>query len=227
MTGAEFFRRISLSGHPLCPRIVEFNARPSRTLHESWLSRVPHAEVFRSLGASPRAEARFSRHILASLGGEDGFFLDFEPASRRMALLDGPGLLALVRYAGLALNGREIGRIIGREAVAAVKREIGEAQYLFALKKGPFLAGGFREERPEPEGPGGLPGRLDASGLSALRAVFSGEPAPLARRLSWKLPVEWSPGFSESPARDKDALAGLMQRILIQEVAPSWAPLFG
>ena len=166
-------------------------------------------------------------------------FWDFAEESRRLALLDPPALGRLCRVTGVALHAPAIAAVLRRDEVLALRAELGKDLYRYALFRGRYELGGVRRffamAQEQAAGQGGL-GRLCAwHGVMALRLVAADWPEALVRRFDGMLPALPDPAQPEAsedaaePALDRaerDELWRAVKKLLLKEVAPSWAPCF-
>ncbi len=171
-------------------------------------------------------------------------FWDFAEESRRLALLDAKDLHRLCRVTGTALHAPAIAAVLRRDEVLALRDELGPDMYRYALYRGRYELGGVRRffaGAQEPflgrQAAGDQPakgrslGRLCAwHGVLALRLVAAGWPGALAGRFAAALPV--LPDLPEEAAlpvletSERDELWRAVKKLLLKEVAPSWAPCF-
>ncbi len=213
--------------HDLLPLVYEFNTLPARYIHMSRVNRYMDLDEpgFQCLIQNPRAEKKLSGIILDKAGLKDHFHWDFELKRLRLALVDGPALLSLIRLAGIAINAGQIIRVIEREPLLALKKSIGLKAYLFALKKAPFLIGKTKFSFIEAQNDYFMFNQYTTRcGAKCLAACFSNAPRPLIKRLGLKLPVEIKGIFEHPfPDQERDAAFMVFKKILLQEVDPQWA----
>ena len=182
--------------------------------------------------------------------GPSGFW-DFAEESRRLALLDAPSVHRLCRVTGTALHAPAIAGVVRRDAVLALRAELGEDMYRYALFRGRYELGGVRRffaVSREPGSRGGVPGRNGAlsgpegavqaplgalcawHGVMALRLVAEGWPEALAEQFDQKLPrlpePPGVPALPEPGAAGRAEIWRAVKKLLLKEVAPSWAPCF-
>jgi hypothetical protein len=192
-------------------------ADPSR-LHE--LDRSLPAAVWQRLALTPRLAGRLSRLLLERHQLASEPWWDFAAPLRRLALLDHDGLFRLARHVGALLYARAIPRVISRDLLVALRRQLGEDGYAFAVKRAPFL--GAAIERPAPTD---LAAAIDRDGLSCLAAWLAGEPRAIAERVRLKFPP------ATALDRPERALAGEAgQRVLmkvLREGDPAWRAYCG
>ena len=158
---------------------------------------------------------------------QDGTFWDYVEESRRLALLNTETLSALSLVAGVALHAPDIARVLRREEVQALRSGIGENMYRYALCRGQYQLGGVRRSfaRLHPSLP--LTERCALHGSMAPRLVATRWPDELAKRFLSKLPP--LPEGTQMPALDEVEVRNLwlaLKKLLLKEVAPSWAPCF-
>lgn len=157
---------------------------------------------------------------------ESGFW-DYAEESRRLALLDTETLAALALVAGVALHAPEIAAVLLRDEVLALRRDIGEAMYRYALYRGQYQLGGVRRLFARLHPALSLGERCALHGSLALRLVASRWPTALAERFCSALPAlpqgMVPPVFSEAEIRE---VWITLKKLLIREVVPAWAPCF-
>ena len=128
---------------------------------------------------------------------------------------------------GTALNAPKIARIIERDKLLSVKKEIGESAYLFALKRAPFLIGPVEFSFVDDRLPQNFRSNVIAYGMKCLEACFSGQPNALIKRVLFKLPKSICGSFKpEDLTQEKAKASNLMKKVLLREVGPEWAPYF-
>lgn len=201
-----FFEVLRFNLEPAC------YADPDR-LAVLWPDGLSGAHWGRLLGA-PRLAGRLSRHLLDRLGlGQDACW-DFAPPRRRLALLPAAEITRIARFAGCFLAARAIAKVIARDAVAELRRQLGDDAYVFAVKRASFMA------PPESGGPGLDAAAIERDGFACLGHWLAGEPPALALRLRLKLPP---PGIPEMPpALPGPALAAQALDKVLKEGDPAW-----
>lgn len=173
-------------------------------------------EVLNELADNPRAR----RHICALARNGDAFW-DFAEESRCLALLPPDTLIDLARFYGAGLHAEEMARtILGRE-VAALRESLGEDAYLYAIRRGQYQTLAGRELFTARHKDMALAERAGLHGREALGLIAAGWPQLLQNR---------TPAAALSDiAAPPDVQRGLwfdLKKILLKEVAPSWAPCF-
>lgn len=209
---------------PLLPAMIEFNLRPARYIHRSWIDHLIDAPLLLKLKAVPRAEKRLSSLILAEFNLHQDPIYDFEQHHRRAALLDTDALTRLVYLTGIALNAADIARVIEKKPLLALRNTIGEPAYLFALKKAPFLLGQL-DPKFKRDGDQDYRSHAMNCGILCLQACYREEPAGLLRRLYFKFPKDtFTDAGSQPEGLDQAGAWRILRKVLIQEVKPEWAP---
>ena len=158
--------------------------------------------------------------------GQHAAFWDYAEESRRLALLDRETLAALCLVAGVALHAPEIACALRREDVLTLRSGIGEDMYRYALCRGRYQLGSVRRlfAGLHPSLP--LAERCALHGSMAPRLVAALWPEELAERFLPSLPPLPGgelPSFSEGEIRE---IWNALKKLLLKEVAPSWAPCF-
>lgn len=194
---------VAEEGAPLPDRAREFCADlPEETLNE--------------LAGNPRAR----RHIYALARNAETFW-DFAEESRCLALLPPDTLADLARFYGAGLHAGEVARtIMGRE-VTALREGLGEDAYVYAIRRGQYQALAGRELFTTRHKDLPLAERAGLHGREALGLIMAGWPQLLQNRA----PVAALSDIAAPP----DVQRGLwfdLKKVLLKEVAPSWAPCF-
>lgn len=210
--------------HPeLFARIDEFNRLPARYMHISWADEWIGSALYAFLKSSTRVEKRLSFQILTHAGLHTRFIYDFSDPRRLLALLDADRLGRLVFFTGIAANAWRIGRVVGREPLKQIKRQLGVDGYRFALHKAPLLTGCMRDEHPEKFSISDIAGYVNSCGMRYLQICLGGQPHALTGRLALKFPRQLNLEFN-APAADQESnrVWQLLRKILIYEVGPEW-----
>jgi hypothetical protein len=223
---AVFVREAAKSCPQLIQKVVRFNLHPASTLHRDHIPSGLSSEVFNRLAQSPRGERHLSGWIAREYGLSPDGFWRFEYPPQRLALLDPPVLLDLVRYSAAALCHRSMTALIGGSTLRDVKQFLGEQAYHFALKRAALVVGPASAEQSPLRGSLSALA-LAASGVSCLRTCLGGDAPELLRRTSLKLPAAMAISV-ETPvaAMDRDRCWRIIRRILLTEIAPEVAPCF-
>lgn len=154
-------------------------------------------------------------------------FWDYDEESRRLALLDDAALAALGGMTGVALHAPEIAAVLLRDEVLALREALGEALYQYALYRGRYELGAVRRfflwrDRGLP-----LPERCLLHGHMALRLVADLWPQALLRRALPHLPaLPAQASLPDLAEEERHELWRSLKKLLLKEVAPSWAPCF-
>ena len=218
----------ALTSRPLLwEAVLRANSR-----RESWPAALPYAAEASAVfgeAAPPLLAWLAERPATARRDCEerDDTFWDYGEESRRLALLDAETLAALSRVAGVALHAPDIARVLRREDLRVLRSGIGEDMYRYALCRGQYQLGGVRRlfARLHPSLP--LAERCALHGSMAPRLLASRWPGALVERFVPQLPpvpegMEM-PAFDEADTRD---IWLALNKLLLKEVAPSWAPCF-
>lgn len=220
-----FLKALAIERHGLLPLIYEFNMRPARYIHKSWIEPMISPSLFTDLKRSRHAEKRLSDMILKRFQLDRDFFFDFEEPRRRLALIDGGRLSRLIFLAGIAVNSPRYTKVVERDKLIALKGEIGEGAYLFALRKAPFLMGRMAFPLSGEQGSENTRSHAVRCGMECLRACFSGDPETLITRILFKLPERLGRDIKRRPPEIERRHAwSLFRKVLLQEVEPGWAP---
>ena len=210
-------------------QIQEFNLFPSRYIHPSWVRDGHLAPLFPQKKPGARLENRLAQLLLAEFGLTQDYCFDFSDPWRRLALVQSDQLRTLLFFAGVALFSDELAKTLQKEAVLRIKEQLGERAYRFALTKAPFLLGGSPRPLPTAEAvhANNYKKRVLSLGAHCFTQAFTGVPKGLTRRLQLKFPKGESPVFKEhAETSARGFFAGLLKKVLLQEVHPQWATLF-
>lgn len=233
----DFLRSLVHDNPPLLAAVIDCNRRfPARIRPDA----VPPEK--RDLLALVRSdEARSSRFLgrLSLLGEPDKtdeesvwtrWALDFRVPRHRLALLPPDTLVRLARWFGLVRYREEIAKLIDRDAVIALRDEVGEEGRRFALRRSALLpasreengAGRDADSRPLVE-------RIRHSGFSAVAACLSDAPFPLVPRLGLTVPEDFAERLADRTAAETDEAARhwpLLRTLLFKEIGPEWETCF-
>ncbi len=173
-------------------------------------------EVLSELAGNPRA----SRHIYALARNKETFW-DFAEESRCLALLPPDTLADLARFYGAGLHANDMARtILGRD-VAALREGLGDDAYVYAIRRGQYQTLAGRELFATRHKDLPMAERAGLHGREALGLIMAGWPQILQNRA----PVAALSDIATPP----DVQRGLwfdLKKILLKEVAPTWAPCF-
>ena len=218
-----FFTDVLASRPLLWEAMLRANSRPASASEgfpdASALPGEAAASLLYRLAGRPDAARREQR-------GQHAAFWDYAEESRRLALLDRETLAALCLVAGVALHAPEIACALRREDVLTLRSGIGEDMYRYALCRGRYQLGSVRRlfAGLHPSLP--LAERCALHGSMAPRLVAALWPEELAERFLPSLPPLPGgelPSFSEGEIRE---IWNALKKLLLKEVAPSWAPCF-
>lgn len=170
--------------------VWEFNYKPERYIHKSWLHALPNGELIDKLMGEGRNTERLSNYLMSQLGFDGKFYFDFSNISSQVALWSADDLTKLVMYTGLACHYKNIQTLIIREQVLEVRESLGDEMYTFAMKR--VIT--FMDSQPELltfSDKIDLNNRVIISGLVCLHSYMSRFPTAFMKRIIIKLPREW------------------------------------
>ena len=170
--------------------IWEFNYKPGRYIHKSWLHALPNGDLIAKLMGEGRDTERLSNYLMSQLGFNGEFFFDFSNFSSQVALWSARDLKRLVMYAGLGCHYKDIQKLIVREKVLEVKVFLGEAMYDFAVKRVPSYMD-FQPNIIDYSDKVHLNNRIIISGLVCLHSYMRRFPNAFMKRIIIKLPRKW------------------------------------
>ena len=164
--------------------------------------------------------ARSRRHLCALAQRREPFW-NFAEESHCLALLTPETIADLARFYGAGLHAQDVARTVLGQEVAALRQAMGEDAYAYAMQRGQYqaLSGGEMFAARHKDFP--LAERIGLHGREALGLITATWPQPLQKCA----PMAALSDLSASP----NVLSGLwfdMKKILLKEVAPTWAPCF-
>ena len=171
--------------------VWEFNYKPDRYIHKSWLATVPNGKLLEKLRESNRDTSQLSQYLLGQLGFNGEFYFDFSnnPLAN-VALLPLESLEKLIKMIGATYNHKEINQAISKQEVSLLKKTLGSDIHNFAFQQAPSIANkklsSLNYQRTTP-----LHEKIISSGILCLHSAFQKQPAALRKRLLIKLPKEW------------------------------------
>ncbi|MEE4379283.1 MAG: SctK family type III secretion system sorting platform protein [Candidatus Competibacteraceae bacterium] len=183
----------------LLAAVCEFNLLPSQYLHDSWLESLPHGNLLAQLTACSRVGAQLSQYLLQQFGLPDQYCFAIEEPLLRIALLPEADIAALVLHAGLCRYSRQIQHTVLRQEVLALREQLGEEAYLFALKRAPFLAPPLENSTDPAWQADHCREHTWRAGIGCLSSAFSGQAPALVQRLMMKLPRHWQADMADPP----------------------------
>lgn len=205
--------------HNLPYPVWEFNYKPERYIHKTWLVDLPNAELLLKLihTEEENKTTRLSHHLMSQLGFNGQFFFDFSDPITKLALWSGVELQHFVKYIGMMYHYDEVRQIIARDEVLAYRKALGDNLYNFALKKAATLNINLNPAKLSKSLP--IKERVMISGLLVLYPAMQGYPPALQKRLVVKLPRKWYDYYIEH-ADKKNILSDsdVKRRVLINKV---------
>lgn len=175
-----------------------------------------------------------SRSLLLTMLPGQASFWDFGEESRRLALVPTSKLSAAVRLFAVGLHARSIAHTILRSSVSALRKNLGDELYLYALNHGQYQTGDAAKVFAGRDIELPLHDRIVLHGRQALAACAFRWPEDLTRCIAPILDI--SPDHSglgedelafvlNNPTALRTVWFGL-KKTLLKEVDPSWAPCF-
>lgn len=192
---------------PSVREIINFNFYPSLEIDDSWwTSDYLAISLFARLRKVKATHRKLSDFILAryQLGNKNYF--EFTSYEKRAALLASGDLKALLYRIGLLIESTAIAGVIQRQTQQTIKKSLGEADYLYALKNRTAIRclRGSNKIVPTAERKrdfSNFKRGIYQSGLRCLLALLNDMPQDFIQRILFKLPKEWS---ESTGAGDKD-----------------------
>jgi hypothetical protein len=198
--------------------VWEFNYKPERFVHHSWVSNLPNADLIQKLinEDSSQKSTRLSHHLMSQLGFDGKFYFDFSDPITKLALWHGNDLEKLVYHVGILFYFDEIRHKIAKNDVRKYRTELGSELYNFALKRAPSLK---KKQLKQVVLPSSMPikQKVLVAGLIALFTAMKGYPVPLLKRLVVKLPRKWFDAFVHY-SKDTEIPGGSSGNIAIVEI---------
>ena len=184
--------------------VWEFNYKPERYVHESWVNDLPNAELLHKLihEDSSQSSTRLSHHLMAQLGFNGKFFFDFSDPITKLALWHGKDLQKLVYYVGIMFYFDEIRQQIVQKEVRKYRLDLGSKLYDFALTRAPHLKKKQLKQIDLPISMS-IKQKVLIAGLISLFTAMKGYPAPLLKRLVVKLPRKWFDAYVHYSVHNK------------------------
>ncbi len=179
-------------------RVIDFNFFPSLEMDDSWWESnwlaTPLIARIKNVKAAHR---QLSDFILESYQMERENYFDFGSHEQKAALLSSVDLKALLYKIGLVMESDTIANVIERKAQQAIKKSLGEADYLYALKNRISIdyPRASNKVLPAVEQTGGgtdFNNYIHQSGLRCLLGLLDNMPQGFIQRLLFKLPKSWS-----------------------------------
>ena len=187
-------------------RVIDFNFFPSLEMDNSWWEAdwlpTPLFDRVRSIKATHR---KLSDFILERYQIKHEIYFDFENYEQKAALLSSTDLKALLYKIGLIIESGTIAGAIEKKAQQAIKKSLGEADYLYALKNNIAMSS------PRTANNGSVPAQkisdikdfksyVYQSGLRCLLGLLSDMPQGFIQRILFKLPKPWGATSFENKA---------------------------
>ena len=203
-------------------RVIDFNFFPSLEMDDSWWESnwlaTPLIARIKNVKAAHR---KLSDFILESYQMKRENYFDFKNYERQAALLSSVDLKALLYKMGLVIESNTIASVIERKAQQAIKKSLGEADYLYALKNKmsiDYLRASNQVLPVVEQASGGVNFKnyIHQSGLRCLLSLLDDMPQGFIQRLLFKLPKSWS----EILCEDKDEYQAIRAHLprLLKEI---------
>jgi len=179
------------------------------------------------------------REKLGNAEGNGAGYWDFADETSRLALLDKNVLDALLRHFSSAVLSEKIAHVLERDRLVALRSQLGDGLYQYALRRGRYQVGGLRDFfLPFAQGDG-IGKQMDGVSAAVLLTVSSGWSGALLDFLGRHDPEYFAPArnavaalengealLASARTEQKRSLWFTLKKILLREVAPEWAPCF-
>lgn len=228
-TGQAFFAELLRRRSPLLDAIVAFNTGlPARIVPSALAPDAAPLERFlRETGHA----APFARRLPLLVDGAEAVWIaDFSEPRHRLALLPPAALEKLALWHGLVAHRPEVTGVIDREGVRALRAELGEEAYAFALRRSSLLAGAGSAPPPPKDEP--LVRRVIRTGRTAVAACLADAPPLVRTKLAYTLESEFAAllagprGTGKPGGLDPASVWPLLRTLAEKEIVPSWQPCF-
>ena len=182
--------------------LLEFAFLPTRYIESSWLQYLPQSGLLQKLRDCKRVEAALSKYILEhfQLSAEDCVHW-FDNARHEHGLpesithliaMPATDIQRLVYYLGACVNERAIRLCLDGQQVRAAKSRVGEAVYLFGLKRAPYIIGQLNLPSVSIPSNIDLGASIQQCGILCLLTAIDDYGDAFKQRLLFKLPYAWS-----------------------------------
>ena len=190
-------------------RIIDFNFYPILGMDDSWWDAewlpIP---LFKQLRKNKVARRKLSDFILRNYQLESKSYFDFSSPEKQAALLSSADLKALLYKIGLIVESDTIANAIQKQAQQAIRKSLGEADYLYALKNRISMhhlrvypkATSAEQQTPNFAN---FKSQLYQSGLRCLISLLADTPSGFVRRILLKLPKNWGDEIPLSENKDE------------------------
>lgn len=213
---SDFIRSTLHDRCSLFTSIYTLNHRPQAYIHPSWLQEKLLVEIASSASPCPALQSSIAQAIQAQLPHKPKPYYDFEQVHERIALLDRPTLEKITLFAGASYYHEAAQKVVLRKELNALKQEIGEDTYFFALKRAPL----YNRVRPTLKK---LPAtlsreNLEKAGKACLELCFHQDEKALTELLKLKFPAPWKWSFGARDAgAQKSAAWNFLKRLILKE----------
>ena len=177
--------------------ILDFNFSPVVEMDDSWWQpewlAVP---LFNRLKGIKAARRKLSIFILESYELEHESYFDFTSYEKRAALLKSADLKALLYSMGLIVQSEAIAAVIQRETQHAIRKALGETDYLYALKNKRSIdrtqfQSAATDIQKHAHDAASFKDYIHQSGLYCLLSLLENMPQGFIQRILFKLPKAW------------------------------------
>ena len=206
-------------------RVIDFNFFPSLEMDDSWWESSwlasPLIARIRNVRAAHR---KLSDFIMEHYQMKQESYFDFGSYERQAALLRSVELKALLYRIGLVIESNTIASIIEKKAQQAVKKSLGEVDYLYALKNRMSIdhlraSNQILPAFEQTNSGGDFKNYIHQSGLRCLLSLLDDMPQGFIQRLLFKLPKPWSE-LSPENKDDYQAIRTYLPRLLKEVNTP-------
>lgn len=220
-----FLQQVARENRALFQSVCRFNFQPAWYIHSDHLAGVITPRLVEQLRRSPRGRHRLSRWIASRWDLSVPDPGEFKDPPRRLALLEYTLLERLIALIGAAVYSRKIALAVDRDTQTRLKQSLGD-DYLFAVKRAPFLVKDLPERLAQPIGPDPR-NQLQKAGRVCVLNCIPDASSALWQRLALKFPpgapLDRGDTLNDS---ERSSVWKSLKRILVSEVNPAVAPCF-
>lgn len=219
----DFFTATLMAKPELLQAMLAFNGLLVSPPLPEELAGFPHAET---LWQQAEVRRRFG-----VCGTAEPDFWDFDDEVFRLVFLDANTIKRLALVFGVAAIAPELCHLLRRDEVCAARERLGDALYAYALHRARFqvnadvIPAGLAVPEDSP-----VDMRAYAVGVGSLLTLTSRWPELLRSRFLLPDAAQTPPSLpvsTDDPGADhQNRLWSAVKKVLLKEVAPSWAPCF-
>ena len=199
--------------------ILDFNFYPVVEMDDSWWqSEWLAIPLFNRIKNIKAARRKLSIFILENYELEHESYFDFTSYEKQVALLKSADLKALLYSMGLIVESEAIAAVIQRETQHAIRKALGETDYLYALKNRRSidrtqLQGATTSIQKHAHDATDFKNYIYQSGLGCLLSLLENMPQGFIQRILFKLPKAWHTPPIVSEGKDYREIRACLPRL--------------